>query len=342
VRARRGYVERVETALGSQALNLLGEDLQRGVPEVPLGLSRVGITGAETLIRIIEGGLEETLPAELECYVDLGPGQRGAHMSRFEESLDTAIAEPGSSAGALAAQIAELVRARQGASRAEVRIAARRMQRRPAPASAAPSHDPHTVLGAAVARATGTRYATGVRAQGMTACPCAQETVAARSRARLLEEGYDVREIDRILTLVPVATHNQRGIGTLWMGSDPGGGTGSSALLEIVEDSMSSEIHELMKRSDEADVVEKAHRRPRFVEDCVRDSLRAAVQTFGALGDETFLMARQENLETIHRHNVVAERHGLLADLRGELDSTALPAKHLTLAEWLDGGPAAA
>ena len=30
-------------------------------------------------------------------------------------------------------------------------------------------------------------------------------------------------------------------------------------------------------------------------------------------------MARQENLETIHRHNVVAERYGTLADLRAEL-----------------------
>ena len=41
--------------------------------------------------------------------------------------------------------------------------------------------------------------------------------------------------------------------------------------LQIVEQSMSSEIYELMKRSDEGHVVEKAHRRPRFVEDCVRE-----------------------------------------------------------------------
>ena len=48
------------------------------------------------------------------------------------------------------------------------------------------------------------------------------------------------------------------------------------ALLAIVEESMSSEIYELMKRSDEGAVVEKAHRRPRFVEDCVREIARAA------------------------------------------------------------------
>ena len=82
---------------------------------------------------------------------------------------------------------------------------------------------------------------------------------------------------------------------------------------------MSSEIYELMKRSDEAAVVEKAHRRPRFVEDCVREAIGGVVERFGAMGDGTFVMARQENLETIHQHNVVAERFGLLGELRHEL-----------------------
>ena len=82
---------------------------------------------------------------------------------------------------------------------------------------------------------------------------------------------------------------------------------------------MSSEIYELMKRSDEVEVVEKAHMHPRFVEDCVREMVRMAVDEFGDLGEDAFLLARQENLETIHRHNVVAERHGLLGELGREL-----------------------
>ena len=71
---------------------------------------------------------------------------------------------------------------------------------------------------------------------------------------------------------------------------------------------MSSEIYELLKRPDEAAVVEKAHRRPRFVEDCVREMVRMATDRFAALGETAFISARQENLETIHKHNVVAER----------------------------------
>ena len=82
---------------------------------------------------------------------------------------------------------------------------------------------------------------------------------------------------------------------------------------------MSSEIYELMKRTDEAHVVEKAHRRPRFVEDCVREMVRGVIDGFPALDDRVFVSARQVNLETIHQHNVVAERFGTLGEIRHEL-----------------------
>src|SRR2546430_8650366 len=146
----------------------------------------------------------------------------------------------------------------------------------------------------------------------MTACPCAQEMLTDRARARLSEDGFDGAEVERILRLVPVATHNQRGIGTLHVGCVEGCNADIEAatLLRIVESSMSSEIYELMKRSDEAEVVEKAHRRPRFVEDCVREMIRMAVEGFGPLGEDAFLCARQRNLKRIHQTAWVAERSG--------------------------------
>src|SRR5205814_8669775 len=122
---------------------------------------------------------------------------------------------------------------------------------------------------------------------------------------------------------VPVATHTQRGLGTLYVGCTQAcdDDIDAALLLGIVEDSMSSEIYELMKRSDEGAVVEKAHRRPRFVEDCVREMIGGVVEKLGDLRDDAFVSARQENLETIHQHNVVAERFGLLGELRRELSS---------------------
>ena len=306
-----------------------------------MGLSRVGVTGVEKVVRI----RDELFFARLDCFVDLSRDQKGAHMSRFDEVVNEAIGEVVLSespfrAETLAQHIAELVRSRQGAERAEVTIAARYPEHKPAPVSGVPTQEIYTLYGRAVAYEHGTRRIVGVSATGMTACPCAQELVAGRARERLAEDGFGEEQIERILERVPVATHNQRGLATLHIGCIEAcvEEIDAAALLAIAEASMSSEIYELMKRSDEVEVVEKAHRRPRFVEDCVREMVAGVVAGFPALDGRSFVSAHQENLETIHRHNVVAERHGLLSELRAEIESGTPAGHQTTLEQWLDGG----
>ncbi len=323
------------------ATRMFGDDVQARSPSVPVGLSRVGVTGVEKVVRI----RDELFFARVDCFVDLGSDQKGAHMSRFEEVVNEAIGEVVLSespfrAETLAQHIAELVRTRQDAQRAEVTIEARYPEHKPAPVSGIPTQEIYTLLGRAVAFEHGTRRVVGVSGTGMTACPCAQELIAARARERLREDGFADEQIERILARVPVATHNQRGLGTLHIGcvEDCEAEIDASTLLEIVESSMSSEIYELMKRSDEVAVVEKAHARPRFVEDCVREMLAGVVTRFSELDGASFVVARQENLETIHQHNVLAERHGLLSELRTEIESGALSRHQTTLDEWLAAG----
>jgi GTP cyclohydrolase-4 len=312
-----------------------------------VSLSRVGVTGVEKVIRIGANGSEQLFYAELECFVDLGPEQKGAHMSRFEEVINEAIDEvilgEAFKAETLAAHIAERVRDRQDGLRAEVTIAARYPENKPAPASGALTQEIYTLFGSAVASERGTRRLVGVQAQGMTACPCAQEMVMERSQERLRDAGFDDDEIERVFEAVPVATHNQRGIGTLHIGCPEGCSESLEAqtLLDIVESSMSSEIYELMKRTDEVEVVEKAHMRPRFVEDCVREMVRMATERFAHLAGDAFVSAHQENLETIHRHNVVAERHGLMRDLAREIETGERAPRHVSMREWLEGSPSA-
>jgi GTP cyclohydrolase IV len=320
------------------------EDVQNQVPTLHVSLSRVGVTNVEKVIRIETDGTERLFYAKLDCFVDLGPRQKGAHMSRFEEVVNDAIGEVilGESAfraETLAQHIAEKVRERQDARHAEVHLEARYPEYKPAPHSGIGTQEIYTLHGTAVTGATGTKRLIGVTAQGMTACPCAQTLVQASSRERLLADGFDERDVERIFDAVPVATHNQRGLGTLHVGCPEGCDVDIDAqrLLAIVEDSMSSEIYELMKRSDEGAVVEKAHRRPRFVEDCVREMIRGVVEHLPELGDDSFVSARQENLETIHQHNVVAYRHGMLGELRRELASGVHSERHVSLRDWLDG-----
>src|SRR5215203_3578203 len=249
-------------------------DVQASRPGTEVSLTRVGVRGIQKVIRVgghrAGAGDGADRPgnyffAELECFVDLNPKQAGVHMSRFEEIVGEAIDEvvlgEAFKAEVLAAHVAERVRERQGGQRAEVSIKAHYPETVETPETGKSTQEIYVLYGTAVASERGTRTLTGVEAQGMTACPCAQEAVTALARERLADDGFSGEEIERILSVVPVATHNQRGIGTLYVGCPEGGPAWIEApeLLRIVESSMSSEIYELMKRTDERSVVVKAH-----------------------------------------------------------------------------------
>src|SRR6201991_2302089 len=165
------------------------EDVQNHVPSLQLSLSRVGVTGVEKVIRVRQNGSDQLFSAQLEGFVRAGPRQKDAHMSPFEEVVNDAIGEVllGESAfraETLAQHIAEKVRDRQDARRAEVHIEARYPEHKPAPVSGIPTQEIYSLLGVAVASEAGTRRLVGVRAQGITACPCAQKLVEGRARER--------------------------------------------------------------------------------------------------------------------------------------------------------------
>ena len=137
---------------------------------------------------------------------------------------------------------------------------------------------------------------------------------------------------ERILDLVPLATHNQRGRGTLYVGTQSR--LNAEQLAAIVERSMSAPVYELLKRPDELFVVEHAHLQPRFVEDSVRHALSETLERHPQLDDADFLFSQQVNLETIHRHDVLAERSGTVGEVRWEL-AGEVAARHSELRDWL-------
>jgi len=214
-----------------------------------------------------------------------------------------------------------------------VRIVARYPLERTTPVTGLPTQEMVSLIGIAAASAKGARRVIGVEATGINACPCAQGLIRGRAAERLLEAGFGEGDVDRILELVPLATHNQRGRGTLYVGTERP--INAEDLVEIVERSMSSPVYELLKRPDELFVVEHAHLQPRFVEDSVRVALKETLEAYPELAGGDFLWSRQVNLETIHTHDVVAERYGTVGELRGELERGEQPARHTELREWL-------
>jgi GTP cyclohydrolase I/GTP cyclohydrolase-4 len=71
------------------------------------------------------------------------------------------------------------------------------------------------------------------------------------------------------------------------------------------------------------------------VEDSVRAAIAATLERYPDLGDGDFVYSQQVNLETIHTHDVLAERYGTVGELRAELAHGTTPARHTALADWL-------
>ena len=251
-------------------------------------------------------------------------------MSRFEEVVNEAIGEvvlgeAAFRAETLAQHIAENVRDRQEARRAEVTIAralsraqARSGQRHPDPG------DLHAVrLGGRVrARHAPARRRRGAGHDGLP--------VRAEARRGQRPGGPRRRRLRRERDRADRRHRPDRDPQPAWSrhaahrlpGGLRHGRSRRRRCSQIVEGSMSSEIYELMKRTDEG-----RRRREGTPPPALRRGLRARDGARGRstasrdLGDDAFRRARQENLETIHQHNVVAERFGLLGELRRELAS---------------------
>jgi GTP cyclohydrolase IV len=318
-------------------ISSLTPDLQASAPDVRLSLTRAGVTGVQKAVRVRHEGRETVMAAEIECTVDLAHEQKGVHMSRFpelfEEAIEAVVGREALHVESLAEHIAQHIVGRQRALRAEARITARWPVRRTTPVSRLATQEMVSLVGIAAATAEGVRRVVGVEATGINACPCAQGLVRGHAAERLAEAGFEEGDVDRIFELVPLATHNQRGRGTLYVGTELQ--LDANDLVAIVHDSMSAPIYELLKRPDELFVVEHAHLQPRFVEDSVRLSLKGALDALPDLGDGDFLFARQLNFETIHAHDVLAEREGTVGQLRAELASGAPAERHTSLADWL-------
>src|SRR5437870_8586849 len=246
--------ERSDTNLScmTESRDLL-HDLQASTPEVRLGLSRAGVQGVAKAIRLRWEGAEKLISAEIDCTVDLDPAQKGVHMSRFPELFEEAIEEvvigEAFLVEELADHIARHIVERQGAGRAEVRIAARYPLERRTPVTRLATQEMVSIIGIAAASEERVRRVVGVEATGINACPCAQGLVRGHAGERLREAGFGDTDVERILELVPLATHNQRGLGTLYVGTSQT--IDAEDLVEIVEQSMSSPIYELLKRPDE-------------------------------------------------------------------------------------------
>ncbi|MHC1610169.1 MAG: GTP cyclohydrolase MptA [Candidatus Methanospirareceae archaeon] len=309
-------------------------DVQACTPDIKINLTRVGVENVKKLVEVARGGGKRpvVLVSDFHMFVNLPRDIRGANLSRnleaMYEVLDEAVSTTIYGVEDLCSEVAKRLLDRHAyASVAEVGMKSEYILVRKTPMMKIPCQEPATIFAEARAFRVASDEKSEVRIKkvlgaeivGMTACPCAQELMRERAAEELGKMGIEKKDSDAFLGNIPLATHNQRGRGRISLEVEDDIKIPLEKLIEIIESSMSAKTYEILKRPDEAKVVEIAHQKPMFVEDCVREMAKRVVKTFDYLPDDSVATITQINEESIHQHNAVAERIAPLGDLRREL-----------------------
>lgn len=305
-------------------------DTQDKIPTIPVHLTRVGVSEVKKLLKIErEGKRPIILLPTFDAFVDLPSKQRGIHMSRNPEAISDVLEEVvnGTSVEieSLCAEIvSNLLKKHKYAKRAEVSMKSDLMIVKKSPITGLKTQEMTNIMADATGLRDGDdiliRRMIGAEVIGMTACPCAQESIRETSKENLLEF-LDEETTERVLNSVSLASHNQRGRGMIMIEVPQQLGIRVEQLIQIIEESMSSSVCELLKRPDENAIVIQAHNNPVFVEDCVRNMVQKIVNEFNHFPDDTLVTVRQVNEESIHRHNAFAEKVATLGELKYEIEA---------------------
>ena len=292
-------------------------DTQDDTPSVPIKLTRVGVTGVKKLLQLERTNKRPIiLLPTFDAFVDLPSDQKGVHMSRNPEAISEVMEDVAKDSTvdveSLCAKIVEkMMTKHEYAKRVEISMTTDFMFMKESPVTKNKTQEMAQLKAKAIGLRDddgniNIRKSVGAELIGMTVCPCAQESVRESDKLKLLEF-LDEETTQKVLDTVTFASHNQRGIGTLLIEVPEHKVVKAEDLIDIIETSMSSPVCELLKRPDENATVMNAHRNPVFVEDCVRNM-------------NTLITARQENQESINRHNAFAEKVTTLGELKEELN----------------------
>ncbi|MBS3816410.1 MAG: GTP cyclohydrolase I FolE2 [Candidatus Thermoplasmatota archaeon] len=289
-------------------------DVQSRLAEKRFKLTRVGVTGVKKPIEVKRPWGSRTLNATLDIYVDLPSDQKGSHMSRnvevTSEIVDKTVREPVEGLENLASTMCgQLLDKHEYASYSEVDIHADYFLEKESPKGRTSLENYQIRAKAEGRRNSRIRKYIGVTAIGMNTCPCAMEGTREKLKETHPEMANDLDEI-------PVITHNQRNETTAMLEVPAEKEVEVNDLIEIIESSLSSPTHEILKREDEAEIVIQAHENPKFVEDVVREILSKVLERYDDFPGSTHIEVKSESEESIHKHNALAERITTFGELR--------------------------
>lgn len=254
-------------------------DIQAGCDDRNLRVDEVGITGIRYPVAVADRdrGKQDTV-AEVSMSVDLPPGVKGAHLSRFVEVLHE-------SAGQMTLQtisaILDVLRTRLDADSARLDVAFPFFLYRAAPVTGATALMEYRGRLAGQVTGADASVMLGVQVPVTSVCPCSKAISDYGAHNQRTTVGICVRP-----------RHEEGQPIQVW----------AEDLVEVAEAVASCPVFPLLKRPDERHVTMRGHDRPVFVEDIVR----AAALELAADPRITWFSVEAASEESIHNHRAFA------------------------------------
>jgi len=288
-------------------------DVQNFKPTILLGLNKVGCKGIKK--QIIRNG--NVIYADIDAYVDLAGDKKGIHMSRIIESIDEIIEATDkkvSNCEDFCVDIAKnIIKKQTGAKRAEINLSGDFTTKRNKFGKVV--EKTYKLIAGAVIENNEVIKKIGCKVIGLNACPCAQETIKERT-VQNLKKFFSKDQIEKILSIIPLTTHNQRAEIKLVVEMPENEHVELEDLIDISERSFSSEIFEVLKRPEEGTIVENAHKHPMFVEDSVREVVKNFYERYKNENLTGTINVKVTSFESIHIHDAFAECKISIKDLK--------------------------
>ena len=285
----------------------------------------------EKKVEIIQMNKKYSFYPKISAYIGLPAEQRGAHMSRTSETIEEVINEviykPTPTIELVGDRIvSKLLERHPYTSKAEVKLNGKIIVqlREEHERNIQKSYEINSLVKAKRIPngEIDYTYYIGASALGMTVCPCAKE-MSQEYAEELIKTRKDINisqeDIDKLINLLPFASHNQRSKGTIIVEMKDLDIHKIDVLdmVNVIEESMSGKIQSILKRPDEAELVRVAHLNPLFVEDVIREMAKNFVsRDFPNLDDNLNITFKCLTQESIHPYDVFAELTTTLGELK--------------------------
>lgn len=299
-KAWSGIKKRISDQSHRKAISF-GEDVPEQEPLFKFPINKAGISNKTLWIKLPQGRL--TFNASI--HVSLPEHTRGIHMSRIEAAISELYETEFKDIREYAIMLADLVGTHQKGDSVKITLSGMLPHLSRTVYSQKVSVDSVKVFADISSSKTNevkeqiVNY--GLEACHITSCPCTQ----------LYNSAISEEKNGRINAL---PTHSQRSLTEITLEDNE-----LQFSFNDLFKCLTTSLHvtsDLLKRSDEAEIVIASHESPQFAEDAVREVAKQAGLMFGKkLPLKNRVRVRSRSLESIHIHDVTCEINSTLGEI---------------------------